>query len=105
VTNNSKQFRLFPEGFHQSWAAAHSAQRPPCRHAQLGEILRAEIGQLVLLAVTPNVFDRVQFRRVGRQVFEMDLAVEIPHELAHCLTPVHRQPIPNHDQLASNVPQ
>lgn len=75
MTTRSKQFSLFPEGFHQGGTAAHPPQRLARGPSQLGEILRAEIGQFVLLAVSPDVFDRIQFRRIGRQTLQMDAVV------------------------------
>jgi hypothetical protein len=40
--------------------------------AELGEVARAEVGQLVLFPVAPDVFQRIEFRRVGGQVCELD---------------------------------
>ena len=35
--------------------------------AELSEIARAEVGQLVTFPVAPDVFHRIEFRHVGRQ--------------------------------------
>jgi pimeloyl-ACP methyl ester carboxylesterase len=60
-----KHLRLPPEGDHQSRTTAHPAQRLARVMAQLPEVLRAEVGQLVLFPVRPQIFDRVQFRSIG----------------------------------------
>lgn len=42
--------------------------------AQLPAVLDEEIGDLVFLEVSPEVFDRVEFRGVGGQAFEPEAA-------------------------------
>jgi hypothetical protein len=46
-----EEFSLLPESADQGGAATHATQRPSCMRAQLAEILRAVVGQLVLLPV------------------------------------------------------
>lgn len=99
-----KKLGLFPEGLYQSWAAAHSAKSLAGGPAQLGEILWAEVGQLMLFAVAPDVFHRVKFRRVSGQILQMDVPTLGGYEGAHQATAVDRQPIPNNQQLGANVP-
>ena len=43
--------------------------------SELGKILRAEIGKFMLLAISPDVFDRIKFRSIGWQTLQMDAAV------------------------------
>ena len=57
---------MLPEGTDQGWATAHPAQRPAGVLAQLAEADKAEVGQLVLFLVRPQIFDRVQFRSAYR---------------------------------------
>ena len=54
-----KEFRLFPEGADQSGPTAHAAQSAASVSAELSEVLRTEVGQLVLLPVRPEILDRV----------------------------------------------
>src|ERR1700676_5244495 len=54
-----KEFCLFPEGADQSGPAAHAAQSAARVSAELSEVLRTEVGQLVLLPVRPEILDRV----------------------------------------------
>jgi len=54
-----KEFRLFPEGADQSGPTAHAAQSAARLSAELSEVLRTEVGQLVLLPVRPEILDRI----------------------------------------------
>ena len=52
-----EQFRLFPEGSHESRAAAHATQGFTRLLTQLPEVLGTEVRQFMLLPVPPQVFD------------------------------------------------
>ena len=56
---------MLPEGHHQGWPAAHAAQRATGVIAELGEVVWAEVGQLVMFPIAPDVLHRIEFRRVG----------------------------------------
>jgi len=67
----------------QAWPAPHSLQGFSSRLTQLRVILGTDVRQLMLLPVAPDVFDRIQFGRIGREVFRQDLPSEaIPGTLA-----------------------
>ena len=40
---------------------------------QLRRVVRDEVGQVAVLGVAPSRFDRIEFRRIGRQPFEVDV--------------------------------
>ena len=104
MTIGSKQFSLFPEGFDQSRTPAHPPQRLARRPAQLGKVLGAKIGQLVLLAVAPDVFDGIELRRVGRQKLQLHGPALLGDKLPHQSAAVNGQPIPNDRQATTEVP-
>ena len=58
----------------------------------------------MLLAVTPDVFHRVEFRSVGGQILQVDLASQAGYKFMHQSTAMHRQPIPNDQELGADVP-
>jgi len=58
------------------------------RAAEFVEILRAEVGQLVLFDVAPEIFDRVEFRGISRQLLKVDGATEGFDIGANLLRPV-----------------
>src|SRR5437899_7635471 len=72
---------------------------------QLAQVLRAEIGDLVLLQVAPDVLDRVEFRSIGGKKLQPEAPSLLPHEVPHCAAAMDRQSIPDNQQLAGNVPQ
>lgn len=71
--------------------------------AELGVIGGADVGQLVLLPVRPDVFDRIQFRRVGRQLGDLDSAALAAQVIANQTAAVNSEPIPDHEQLAGQA--
>ena len=83
-------------------ADAHGAGRGRPR-AELGEIAWAELGQLVILPVTPDVFGRIEFRRVARQWLDYQPATLRMDEVADHSSPAHRQLVPYHQQHAFEV--
>jgi hypothetical protein len=68
--------------------------------AELGEIARTEIGQLVVFPVTPNIFDRIEFRGIGWQPFDGEPTALRADKLGDQPRPLLRQPIPDHQELA-----
>src|SRR5881409_3067938 len=57
----------------------------------------------MLFAIAPDVFDRIEFGRVSRQILQLDPAPLPAHKLPDQPTAMDRQPIPNHRELASDV--
>src|ERR1051325_9814166 len=104
VTFSSKKFRLFPERLYQRGTAAHPTQCSAGRAGQLSEIFGAQIGQLMLFAVTPDVFHRIEFRGIGGKVIQVDLPAQPSHILTDGPTAVRWQSIPNDQQLGANMP-
>ena len=103
MTTSSKQFSLFPEGFHQGWTATHPAQRLAGSPSELGKVLRAEIRQFMLLAISPDVFDRIKFRRIGGQTLQMDAAVLLSDVFPDQPAAVRRQTIPDDRERSADV--
>src|ERR1041385_344157 len=99
-----EQFRLLPKGFHQGWTATHPSQRLAGGPAKLGKILRAQIGQFMLFAISPDVFYWVEFWSVRRQILQKDLPALRRHKLAHQTAAMGGQAIPNNRQLGADVP-
>src|ERR1043165_2915731 len=58
----------------------------------------------MLLAIPPDVFHRVEFRSVSRQILQMDSSALRRHILAHQTAAMSGQAIPNNRQLGADVP-
>jgi hypothetical protein len=71
--------------------------------AQIPEVLGAHIGEFVVLAVGPDVFDWVQFRRVGRQILHGQSAFLVADELLGDDAAVRRESVPNQQDVAGDV--
>ncbi len=101
--NISPQFSLFPEGRNEPGSAAHVGERFSSEGTQLGDVFGAEVGQAVLFEVTPNVFDRIEFGRVGRQGGGVDTSLETIEVLAHEPTAMDNGSIPEDQQFARQL--
>ncbi len=55
--------------------------------AELREVLGAEVGKFMVLPVTPEVLDGIQFGRVGGQAFQYQPAFGVGDEVADEPTP------------------
>ena len=57
----------------------------------------------MLLAISPDVFHRVEFRSIGWQALQMDIAVLLSYVFLYQAASVGRQTIPHDSQSAANV--
>jgi hypothetical protein len=101
----SPQFSLLPEGCDQTGPTSHPPQCPTCHEAQLPPVFGTEIRQLVLLEVAPDVFGRVQFGRVGRQVLQGNSLAQRADEVMDLPTAVDAGPIPDNQQSPRQLSQ
>src|ERR1700678_1144181 len=98
----SKQFRLLPECRDQGATALHRAQIPTCALAQVAEVACAVVRHGVMLQVAPDVFDGVQFRRVGRQMLKSDAPVQALDVLFDQPRAMRLQAVPDDQQLLAD---
>src|SRR5574337_1209049 len=97
------EFGLLPEGANQFRSALHRLQATAREVADLGQVSRAQVGDLVLLQVGPDRFDRIQFGGVGRQEGNRDPAVLLFEPLPHAPTLVRADAVPNDQQLVPDL--
>jgi len=68
--------------------------------AELPDVFGAEVGEFVLLPVTPKILDRIEFRGVGRKISHGE-AVAVPvHVAADEQTTVNLGAVPDNQELA-----
>jgi hypothetical protein len=60
---------LFPEGSDERFAALRALELGASERAEFDEVLRTEVGHLVLLPMRPQVLGGIKLGRVGRQEF------------------------------------
>src|SRR5512146_426899 len=68
-------------------------------------VVDAEVRQLMVLPVRPQVLDRVQFRSVGRKELQPQPPALLPYEVPDHSAAVTAQAIPDDQQLASQMAQ
>ena len=96
---------MLPEGHYQHGPAAHPSQRVSGVIAELTEVMRAEVGQLVMFPITPDVLHRVEFRGVGRQVVQRQAAPLTGDELPDQAAAMSLGAIPDYQQSARQMTQ
>src|SRR3974377_423833 len=74
-------------------------------NAELSESLRTKSGTLVLLPVRPQILDRVEFRRVGREELQPKPSPLLAHKIPHRAAAMAWQPVPDDQQLAGDMAQ
>lgn len=72
---------------------------------QIPEIAGADVRQFVLLQIGPDILDRIQFRRVGRQPVNLDSAFERVEIVPDQLAAMRGQAIPNDREFAGDGAQ
>ena len=92
------QLSLLPEGRDQGTTALHRTQPSPCKVTDLVQTTGAEIADFMSLQVTPQVFNRIEFRRIGWQESQLDINVLALDILAHEFTSVCFQSVPDDEQ-------
>lgn len=93
-----------PEGADEAGAfTADAAQSMGGPAGELPEIAGAQVGQLVLFPVPPEVLYRIKFRRVSRETFHPDFAMQTFQVLTYESTAVCGDAVPDDEHLALDV--
>lgn len=81
-----------------SVGASHLAELSAGFGSEFKQVLGTEVGQGVLLQVSREVFDRVEFGGVSGQLRQVDLPGMTLQECLHLPASVHGEPVPDHHQ-------
>ena len=73
-------------------AALHGPQPIARAMSEFAESARAEVAELMLLQMSPDVLGWVELGGVSRQVFQLDRSFEALNVIAHKLTAMSGQP-------------
>jgi hypothetical protein len=95
---------LLPERGNESVTGLHGAQSVACAKGELAEAACAEIAELMMLKVPPEVLGGVELRSVGRQILDLDRSLEALHVVAHELAAVRGQAIPDYQHFVPDLP-
>ena len=99
------QPRVVQEREGQVWLTPDARKAPTQRRTERGEIRRAHVGEFARLDVAPDLFDRVQFRRRGRQALYGEPRSLASQIVAHATALVATQAVPNEDDsTATEMP-
>jgi hypothetical protein len=96
---------MLPEGHHEHGPAAHPSQRVSSVIAELTEVMRAEVRQLVMFPITPDVFHRIEFRGIGRQVVQRQAAPLAGDKLPDQVAAMSLGALPDYQQSARQMTQ
>jgi len=104
VTSKAK-FSLFPEGKNESGSAPDAFESLCGRVIEVPKFFRAEVWKSVLLEVSPEIFDRIEFWSVGGKEFDMQALALAGDEVPHQSAAVDGRAIPEDQQFAGHMPQ
>lgn len=68
---------MLNEGAQQQLVVANGVSDQLRLHHQIVELERREVGQSMALGITPDQFDRIEFRSIGRQQIRTDITAMI----------------------------
>ena len=95
---------MVPEGADEAGAfTADAAQSMGGPAGELPEIAGAQVGQLVLFPVTPEILNRIEFWGISRKTFHPDFTVQTFEVRPHQSAAVGGHAVPNDEQLAFDV--
>ncbi len=103
MTDSQRQISLFPECGDQCRAVLHGTQTSSGKVTDLSKRAGAEVTDLMGLQIAPEIFHRVEFRRVSRQERQLDVHVVTLNVPAHHFAFMRLQTIPNDEQGAVNL--
>ena len=95
---SQSQLNLFPERVHQCRSALHGTESAPCIVTQFTDIPGTAVTQLMWLEMSVQ-----EFRRIGRQEFNLDFAVTCLDVLTHQAAFENLQTFPDNQQFLSNL--
>jgi hypothetical protein len=100
------QFSLTPERPDQGRAPLHGAQAIASTGFEVVEVGGATVAEFVMLQMTPDVFGRIELRCIGRQLLDLDGAVQCFQVVAHESRAMRGQSVPDDQQrLAELLPE
>src|SRR5450755_93091 len=97
------QFCLLPESPDEGRASLHGAQAIARSALQVVEVCSAAVGEFVVFEMAPDVFGRIQFGRVGRQLLDLNGAVQGLQVFAHERRAMRSQSVPNDQQWLADL--
>lgn len=102
---SQRKLSLFPERFDQGRTSLCSAQRTARGMGQLLKVGGAEVGNSMAFPVSPDVFSRIEFRRISGKSGQNDATSLSLNKEADYSTAMHRQPIPDNQQVTRQLTQ
>ena len=98
------KFSLVPKGADEAGTfTSDSTKCMGCPAGEMPEIAGAQVGQLVLFPVSPEVLYWVEFRRISRKTFHSDFTVQAFQISPHKLAAVCGYPIPDDEEFTFDV--
>jgi hypothetical protein len=97
------QLSLTPEHPDQGRTPLHGAKAIASAGLQFAEVHGAAVDEFVVLEMAADVFGRIELGRVGRQLVDLDGAVECFQVPAHESRSMGGEPVPDGQQRLPNL--
>lgn len=85
-------------------STAHSAKGCGCLQTEFPSLGGDQIGDLMRLEMSPHIFDRIEFGRIGRQPLDLNAAPGGGDVVLDQETAMNGRAVPENQQLPGNVP-
>ena len=72
---SERQLSLFPERANERWSPLHGLEPITGELTDFADGVEGQIGDLMLLEIGPDGFNRIEFGGVGRQARNRDMSV------------------------------
>lgn len=95
---SERQLSLFPERSDQCWSPLHGLEPITGELTDLADCVEAQIGNLMLLEIGPDRFNRIEFGGVSRQACNRDMSVQFFQPGANLAAAMDRSAIPDDQQ-------
>lgn len=95
---SERQLSLFPERGDQRWSALHGLEPIAGELTDFADGVEAQIGNLMLLEIGPDRFNRIKFGGIGRQARHRNMSVQLFQPGADLAAAMDRRAIPDDQQ-------
>lgn len=100
---SERQLSLFPERGDQRRSSLHGLEPIAGELTDFADGVEAQIGNLMLLEIRPDRFNRIEFGGVGRQACNRDMSVQLFEAGADLAAAMDRSAIPDDQQRSFDL--
>lgn len=98
-----KQLSLFPKCSNQCWEPSHPPQCFSGMLAELNQVLGTEMREIMLFPMPPDIFHRIELRRIGWKKLNLPLPRGFVHKIPDQAASMASKPIPDDEKITRDM--